>query len=305
LQRAHWDSKHRKIRNSEKSSGDDVIPAVELSTASEVDGRPFEDEEQEGNDNSPTDDEEDVLEGRGRMPHRGKASKRELTRRAEVIRTCQVCYISNDVILFKVPRFSRYASIMPHRPCKIEESSDDDAKDDVSYPRDVNKGWQPDSHYVPPLAGARIISIKLQPSPLQTLIRVAIREVTGSALFDTAYPSPLAINDHYRNVLIESATHLNLAALQDRLKNDHKFAEVISRVVCFLHIFCCNSMILICIQLVIRLSNLRCGLKKIAASEVKGFYHLIPGDACRERVKRLTSTTEYIFSRHPAVSYDF
>ena len=51
-----------------------------------------------------------------------------------------------------------------------------------------------------------------------------------------------------------------------------------------------------------RLSTLRGSVKKIAASEVKGFYHLIPGDACKDRVKDLITKTEYIYSRCTSVS---
>jgi hypothetical protein len=47
----------------------------------------------------------------------------------------------------------------------------------------------------------------------------------------------------------------------------------------------------------IRLSNIRCSLKRAAASEVKGFYQLIPGEACKARVKNLIATTEYIYPR--------
>lgn len=50
-------------------------------------------------------------------------------------------------------------------------------------------------------------------------------------------------------------------------------------------------------QLAVRLSNLRCGFKKVAAAEVKGFYLLIGGDACRERIKSLTTSMEYIYPK--------
>ena len=59
---------------------------MELTTASELDVRPFEDEEQDEDVNSQADNEDEVLQGPG-IPPRRKASKRELARRAEVIRT--------------------------------------------------------------------------------------------------------------------------------------------------------------------------------------------------------------------------
>jgi hypothetical protein len=33
----------------------------------------------------------------------------------------------------------------------------------------------------------------------------------------------------------------------------------------------------------------------MAVFEVKGFYNLIPGDACKDRVQKLITTTEYIY----------
>jgi hypothetical protein len=173
-----------------------------------------------------------------------------------------------------------------------EESSDDDAAKTQLH---VNEGWHRDAHYVPPQAGARIISIKAQPSALQAVIKAAIREVTGDALFETAYPSAVTVMDYYCDLLKRSAGSLNHLKLRVRFEKDRKFAEVISRVVRFSLVILSRHLILV--QLAVRLSNIRCTLKKTAASEVKGFYHLIPGDACKERVKHLISTTEYIYVR--------
>jgi hypothetical protein len=47
--------------------GDDDIPDVELTTASELDGRPFEDEEQEEYENTLADENDQNLQG---MPRR-------------------------------------------------------------------------------------------------------------------------------------------------------------------------------------------------------------------------------------------
>ena len=143
--------------------------------------------------------------------------------------------------MFKVPKFSRPVSAVtsgrPRCPSrKIEELYDGD----VPETHDVNKGWPLVAHFVPPLSGARTISIKAQPSPLQAVIKLAIREVTGDALFVTAYPSPVTIAGYYRGLLSKSASDLNLAALQDRLMNDHKFAEDISRIVRLFYLFICN-----------------------------------------------------------------
>jgi hypothetical protein len=109
--------------------------------------------------------------------------------------------------------------------------------DDVAKPSGVNNGWHVDSHYIPPQAGARIVSIRLQPSPLQAIIKVAIREITGDALFVTAYPSAVTITDYYIDHLKRSAGNLKLSALRERFERDPKFGDVISRVVSFLNFF--------------------------------------------------------------------
>ncbi|KAF8231517.1 hypothetical protein L208DRAFT_1378067 [Tricholoma matsutake] len=98
------------------------------------------------------------------------------------------------------------------------------------YPN-VNKGWNLGAHYVPPQSGARIISIKNQSSSLQSVIKAAIREVMGDALFKTSYPSAVTIVDHLCNLLKQSAKDLNLCTLHNRFKQDCKFAEVVSCVV--------------------------------------------------------------------------
>jgi hypothetical protein len=109
--------------------------------------------------------------------------------------------------------------------------SDDD--NPHSHYHDVNNSWNLDAHYVPPQAGARIISIKAQPPSLQAIIKAAIREITGDALFITAYPSAVTITDYYCDVLKCCAENLHLDALCDRFEKDRKFAEVVSRVVRF------------------------------------------------------------------------
>jgi hypothetical protein len=104
--------------------------------------------------------------------------------------------------------------------------------------RDINKGWKLDAHYVPPQVGARIISIKAQPPLLQTVIRAAIREVTGDALFVTSYPSAATVVDYYHGILKKSAENPNLSLLHDRFQRDPKFAAVVSRVVRFSRLSC-------------------------------------------------------------------
>jgi hypothetical protein len=109
--------------------------------------------------------------------------------------------------------------------------SDDD--NPHSNYRDVNKGWDLDAHYVPPQAGARVISIKAQPSSLRAVIKAAIHETTGDALFITAYPSAVTVAAYYCDVLKSCAEKHHLDMLCDRFEKDRKSAEVISRVVSF------------------------------------------------------------------------
>jgi hypothetical protein len=112
---------------------------------------------------------------------------------------------------------------------KLEASSDDETVD----VHQANKGWRADAHYIPPQSGARIISIKVQPPSLQAVLKASIREVTGDALFVTAYPNALTITDYYCDILKRSAENLRFEMLHDRFKSDPKFSEVVSRVVSF------------------------------------------------------------------------
>jgi hypothetical protein len=123
----------------------------------------------------------------------------------------------------------------------------DDAGDDAANPsrdfhyHDVNKGWHVEAHYVPPQGGARIISIKAQPSLLQAVIKASIREVTGDALFVTAYPSAVTTTDYFCDLLKKAAGNLDLNVLCERFRKDRRFAEVISRVVSFSLIILSNN----------------------------------------------------------------
>ena len=110
-----------------------------------------------------------------------------------------------------------------------KELSDDD--DSLSH--DINEDWDHNARYVPPHAGARMISIKAQPPSLQLVIKVAIREVTGDALFVMAYPSAATIANYYHDILKKSAENPNLNILCDRFEKDHQFVAVVSRVVRF------------------------------------------------------------------------
>ena len=96
---------------------------------------------------------------------------------------------------------------------------------------DVNKGWDREAHFVPPQSGACIISIKAQSPALQAIVKAAIHEVTGDALFSTAYPSAVTVVDYFCDTLRTATENLNFSALCHRFREDHKFVEIISRIV--------------------------------------------------------------------------
>ena len=112
---------------------------------------------------------------------------------------------------------------------KSEESSNNNAS--TPHGHDVNQGWDNEAHLVRPQPGARIISIRVQSPALQAVIKAAVREVTGDALFITAYPSAIAVTSYFRNTLRTSADNLNFPILRRRFEEDRKFTDIISRIV--------------------------------------------------------------------------
>jgi len=91
-----------------------------------------------------------------------------------------------------------------------------------------------------------MISIKAQSPALQAVLKAAIREITGNALFITAYPSVVTIADYLCNTLKTAATNLNFSTIRDCFEDDHKFAETMSRVVCHPTLICLLCLILDC-----------------------------------------------------------
>lgn len=114
---------------------------------------------------------------------------------------------------------------------KTEESSNDDTSPAAPYVHDVNKGWDIEAHVVPPEMGSRGISVKAQHSTLQMVIKAAIRQAIGDALFVTAFPSAITTASHFRDTLSTSAKNLRFPILRRRFDEDPKFTEVIARVV--------------------------------------------------------------------------
>ncbi|KAH9992946.1 hypothetical protein BJV77DRAFT_962129 [Russula vinacea] len=183
--RSSWSSKQR----GNKQSDNDLPPDMELTTASELDGKPFEDEQDEDENPLAEDDENDIQDNPPRRNH--KTSKHERAHRAEVLRFSQ-----------------EVSSTKCHPPKRIKPSDlegEELSDNDDSLSHDINEDWDHNTRYVPPHAGARMISIKAQPPSLQLVIKVAFREVTGDALFVTAYPSAATIADYYHDILKKSA----------------------------------------------------------------------------------------------------
>ncbi|GLB45949.1 hypothetical protein LshimejAT787_4200050 [Lyophyllum shimeji] len=100
----------------------------------------------------------------------------------------------------------------------------------ISNPANVNARWPLQAHYNPPPPGSRNLSLTSQPAPLHTLIKAAIRQVTGDALFVDMYPSVATIDDYFRQVLIKTANDLEYFALSDRLTTDKPLVDFISRL---------------------------------------------------------------------------
>jgi len=91
-----------------------------------------------------------------------------------------------------------------------------------------------------------MISIKAQSPALQVVLKAAICEITGNALFITAYPSVVTINKYLCNTLKTATKNLNLSTIYDRFEDDHKFVETMLCVVCHPMLMCLLCLILDC-----------------------------------------------------------
>ncbi|KAF8065172.1 hypothetical protein FPV67DRAFT_1628477 [Lyophyllum atratum] len=154
-----------------------------------------------------------------------------------------------------------------------------DAKAVSPEPKD-NSAWPLQAHYVPPPPGSRNLALTAQPAPVHALIKAAIRQVTGDALVVDAYPSPATIDDYFCQLLIGIAKDLGFLALSDRIAIDKALCDYISRL------------------LATRLSNVRCGAKKITLPKIETSYSLEGTNQERqEMVKRFLTTGDYIYPR--------
>ena len=95
-----------------------------------------------------------------------------------------------------------------------EEGEDQDEGEDV----DPNTRWE-NAHYVPKAPGARLISIRMQPPALRQIIRAAIRQVIGDAIFDNAYPPASDELTYFRKTLQSCTRKLKHGGYAERFKN--------------------------------------------------------------------------------------
>lgn len=160
-----------------------------------------------------------------------------------------------------------------------------------------SKDWPEEAHYTPPQPGSRGISLNAQPRRVQTLIKAAIRHVTGDALFIDAYPPIASADQYYRRVLTDLATEMQYYPLRDRIGADNKLVEFISRLVCSFPLL---TLIIseLSNQLGTRISNVRCLTKKNITAKIELSYHLsASADNCKEQVKKFLSSGDYIYPR--------
>lgn len=102
---------------------------------------------------------------------------------------------------------------------------------------DPNANWE-HARYVPAAPGARLISIRLQPPALRQIIRAAIHQVIGDAIFDHAYPSASDELTYYRKTLRSCARKLKHDDYTEQFKTDLQFGIIVARLVRFFFVSC-------------------------------------------------------------------
>ncbi|KAI9431089.1 hypothetical protein H4582DRAFT_1822972, partial [Lactarius indigo] len=122
-----------------------------------------------------------------------------------------------------------------------------------------------------------LVQLRLQPPDLRAIMRLAIKTITGDAIFDTAYRTVNSTTAYYRHILYRSAKSLHLPVFANRFFYDPEIGKVFSRVLSG------------------RVSTYRGQLKRTAASKVEGFYQLVEGAECINRVKGLIQGSVYVY----------
>ena len=86
---------------------------------------------------------------------------------------------------------------------------------------------------MPVAPGSRNISLKAQPKHMKLVLKSAILHVTGTTLFDTAFPpsDSQEFREHYRDALMKCAKYLENKELFERFKQDDDIVVASARVV--------------------------------------------------------------------------
>ena len=102
---------------------------------------------------------------------------------------------------------------------------------------ECRKCRHPKASYTPPRPGSRDISINNQPEDTKTLLRYAIHEAVGDAIFTNAFPPPLPSSTYTLVTTTKCAYTLGLNYLAHRVKHDKTFCSYVARLVCHLSLF--------------------------------------------------------------------
>ncbi|KAH9016274.1 hypothetical protein EDB85DRAFT_1862189, partial [Lactarius pseudohatsudake] len=122
-----------------------------------------------------------------------------------------------------------------------------------------------------------IVQLRIQPPDLRAIMRLAIKKALGDAVFDTAYLAVKSSVAYHRKILYQSAKSLHLSLFAKRFNLDHEIGKAFGRV------------------LGGRVSAFRGRLKRITASKVEGFYQLLEGPECVEKIRVLIQGSTYIY----------
>ena len=165
---------------------------------------------------------------------------------------------------------------------------------------DVNVGWGPECHYIPPGYGSSLIKLTIQPENLKTIIRLAIDRVMADAIHKFAYCPIDKLIGYNRRVLYNIAKSLHLIPYAKRFNLDMLFTWNIARVVSTVSPgFGSEARSLTIVQpdqkLNGRVSNYCGQAKRNAANKVEGFYGLLEVDGRIQRVKSLIQKSTYIY----------
>ncbi|KAI0690833.1 hypothetical protein BC835DRAFT_1433959 [Cytidiella melzeri] len=256
--------------NTERSPSPGInIPDVDLEMTTTTEFEDF--------DNANQDDWDDAAAHANMRSRSGKRCKPSGGHRAQARRSEKPTFSDGA----NVPNTNCYPQpdTQPNTTSQSSAISGAHSSTDTNSP---NYGWPVAAHYVAPPPSLPV-SLKVQPSLLQQIIRTAIRSATGDYLFKTAYPSDKNHWKGLRTILRRCATRLELNEYAERFEKDVAFGEDIAQI------------------LVARFANRRGDVKSNASTCAAGYYSLLPGEECKDRVKDLTKSYTYIFPEEAGV----